>query len=131
MANLGAFAGGLASGIRSGQEMDLRREQAATDKDIRGRNMVISEQDAAGRQDERDRVNSLRESMKALTDKAYGEQDVEDGATQKDNGDGTFSAVPTMKRVKFSPGEDSGRDAKFFIDATLATEAWCSQPERP
>lgn len=124
MANLGSFAGGVASGYEIGTRTNIAKAaQASSEQDrianqgFRERQLAIAEEDQAAQRADRERAATLRKEMEALQGKYYGEQDVQTGTTDQADGAGNLSQVPVMKRQKFMPGQDSLRDANFFIDS--------------
>jgi hypothetical protein len=118
--NLGSFASGAVQGYQSQERLNLAQSEAADNKQFRERSMKMQEQNQGNQQDQIDRQNKMRAAVADSYAQNYGMQDVQDGESVQDDGQGGVTKVPTMKKVQISPGMDTARDAKVFADTYKA-----------
>ena len=125
MSNLGGgFAGGLADGIRQGQDMQLRqRQQDNSDKQVQW-----AGEDHQARADDRARMTKFRDEYSKLQAATYGEQD-QDTTVNQDDGRGNMAPVIQRVKVNVAPGQDQRRDAKFMIDSMALKMRYATDPD--
>ena len=124
MSNVGGFAGGLAAGIQSGQDMQLRqRRQENDDKQVKW-----AEEEHTAKVADRDRQEKFRTDYTALQSKYYGEQD-QDTQVTSDGGGGNVAPVTQRTKVNIQPGQDTMRDFRFGIEGMALKMRYAKDPD--
>ena len=124
MSNVGGFAGGLAAGIQSGRDMELRqRRQENDDKQVKW-----AEEEHTAKVADRDRQEKFRTDYTALQSKYYGEQD-QDTQVTSDGGGGNVAPVTQRTKVNIQPGQDTMRDFRFGIEGMALKMRYAKDPD--
>ena len=123
MFNLGAFAGGLAEGVRSGGEMDLKRRLAeqATRADERAAEIHHARMDkAVFNKDERDRLRAANDEI------AGGWREAPVVTSPGQSGSGSDEAAKTAPISEQPDGPFSGAGVQSTISATRAENGFAA-----
>lgn len=122
--NLGALAGGIASGYKSGQSMNLDRDrlkmqqdEAASSRAFRERQMKMSEQEHDWKAATQERESAMQKEAAETYNKYYGPRQVEDGVESViDPATGAATQKPKFKTVQATLGQDPIHDLNYRID---------------
>ena len=124
LGNLGVAVGAAVQGFQQQQRQNFAEEEAISSRNFRERGMKMQEQEAAGRQKDRSRVEAqqadeddVRKETAAFWTRDYGTpRDVVVGQADQATPDGTVVKVPITKQVKLAPGDDPKVDMQHYRD---------------